>query len=98
METIGGLVDKLITVDMKMWANQEFLYEIRKMSLSEFKDKYISEDGAKSLWNMLKTACDLNNQRSDLIDEIDETTVNLVKRVVNGEDIDGFICRKHKTY
>ena len=28
-DTLGSLVDKLCTVDLKMWNNQEFLYKIR---------------------------------------------------------------------
>ena len=31
-DTLGGLIDKLITIDMKMWTNQEFLYEVRRIS------------------------------------------------------------------
>ena len=47
-DTLGGLVDKLITVDMKMWNNQEILYEIRRMTFDEYKEKYFSsEDGAQ---------------------------------------------------
>ncbi len=27
-DTLGGLIDKLFTIDSKMWNNQELLYEI----------------------------------------------------------------------
>ena len=97
-DTIGGLIDKLITVDTKMWVNQEFLYEIRRMTFEEFKQKYFSDAGQEDLWDMLKKACDLNNQRSDLIDEIDETIVELAKMSASGNDVSSFMCRKHKTY
>jgi len=36
-DTLGSLVDKLTTVDLKMWNNQELLYEIRRMSFDEYK-------------------------------------------------------------
>ncbi len=38
-DTLGNIVDKLITVDLKMWHNQELLYEIRRMSFDEYKKK-----------------------------------------------------------
>lgn len=98
-DTIGGLIDKLMTVDMKMYHNQDILYEIRKMTFEEYKEKYFTdEDGALKLWNFLKKACDLNLQRNQLIDEVDERIVDLVKAAVNGQDINEFVQRKHKTY
>jgi len=100
-DTLGSLVDKLTTVDLKMWNNQEMLYEIRRMSFEEYKAKYFeSEDGAQKLWECLKRACDLNIQRNQLIDEVDEKIIEIVKDAVNGEELDDgkFIQRKHKTY
>jgi len=100
-DTLGSLVDKLTTVDLKMWNNQEMLYEIRRMSFEEYKAKYFeSEDGAQKLWECLKRACDLNIQRNQLIDEVDEKIIEIVKDAVNGEELDSgkFIQRKHKTY
>ena len=38
-DTLGGLIDKLITIDMKLWNNQEFLYEVRRMSFEDFEKK-----------------------------------------------------------
>jgi ribosomal protein S18 acetylase RimI-like enzyme len=100
MDTIGGLLDKLTTVNLKMWNNQELLYEIRRMTFDEFKSKYFSaEDGAEKLWTCLKKACDLNVQRNDLVDEIDERLVELATKAAAGEDLGaGFVQRKHKTY
>ncbi len=101
MDTLGGLIDKLITIDMKMWNNQELLYEIRRMSFDEYENKYFKNpEGAKILWESLKKACDLNVQRNQLIDEVDEKIVEIVKSSVSGEDLDSgkFIQRKHKTY
>jgi hypothetical protein len=100
-DTIGGLVDKLTTVDLKMWNNQEILYEIRKMSFEEYKKKYFdTEDGAKLLWSTLQKAIDLNLQRNQLIDELDEMIIDIIKAGVAGEDLDNgkYIQRKHKTY
>ncbi len=100
-DTLGGLVDKLITVDMKMWNNQELLYEIRRMTFEEYKQKYFSDEaGAELLWDGLKKACDLNVQRNQLIDEIDEKIAEMVSSATAGEDLDSgkYIQRKHKTY
>lgn len=100
-DTLGGLIDKLLTADLKMWNNQELLYEIRKMSFEEYKAKYFeSEEGAELLWNILKKACDLNVQRNQFIDEIDKKVVEIVQAANKGEDLDAgkFIQRKHKTY
>jgi hypothetical protein len=100
-DTLGGLVDKLLTVDLKMWDNQEILYEIRRMSFEEFQDIYFNaEDGAKKLWSVLKKACDLNVQRNQLIDEIDEKVIEMITEGSKGISLDNgkFIQRKHKTY
>lgn len=100
-DTLGSLVDKLTTIDLKMWNNQEMLYEIRRMTFEEYKAKYFdTEEGAQKLWECLKKACDLNVQRNQLIDEVDEKVVEIVKDAVSGSDLDSgkFIQRKHKTY
>jgi hypothetical protein len=100
-DTLGTLVDKLTTVDLKMWNNQELLYEIRRMSFEEYKAKYFdTEDGANLLWDSLKKACDLNVQRNQLINEIDEKIIEIVNAKLNGEDLDNgkFLQRSHKTY
>lgn len=100
-DTLGGLIDKLCTVGLKMWNNQELLYEIRRMTFEEYKTKYFeNEEGAEKLWACLKKACDLNVQRNQLMDEVDEKIVEIVRAAVSGEDLDDgkFIQRKHKTY
>lgn len=100
-DTLGGLIDKLITADMKMWNNQDVLYEIRRMSFDEFKQKYWNqESGAEKLWEILKKACDLNIQRNQIIDEIDEKIVEMIVASNSGEELDAgkFIQRKHKNY
>jgi hypothetical protein len=99
-DTFGGLVDKLITVDMKMWNNQEFLYEIRRLSFEDFQNKYTeSEDKQKALFQSIKKCCDLNFQRNELIDEIDTLLASLLVDTTTGElDYEKIVQRKHKTY
>jgi len=100
-DTLGSLVDKLCTVDLKMWNNQELLYEIRRMTFDEYKEKYfVNEDGAEKLWACLKKCCDLNVQRNQLIDEVDEKIIEILQQGLSGEDLDDGknIQRKHKTY
>jgi hypothetical protein len=100
-DTLGSIIDKLCTADLKMWNNQELLYEIRRMSFDEYKEKYFNdEEGAQKLWECLKRACDLNVQRNQLIDEVDEKIIEIIKESKDGKDLDNgkFIQRKHKTY
>lgn len=100
-DTLGSLIDKLFTADMKMWNNQELLYDIRRMTFDEFKERYFSNpEGAEKLWEGLKKACDLNVQRNQLIDEIDEKVVEIVQasRADNSEEMNKFVQRKYKTY
>ena len=101
MDTLGGLVDKLITVDMKMQNNQELLYEIRRMTFDEYKQKYFAdENGAHLLWDMLKKACDLNVQRNNLINEVDAKIIEMIAHYIKGGELDNgaFLQRNHKTY
>ena len=100
-DTLGGLIDKLFTADSKMWNNQELLYEIRRMTFDEYKQKYFNnEDGAQKLWECLKKACDLNVQRNQLINEVDSKIIEIIEAKLNGEDLDNgkFLQRSHKTY
>lgn len=100
-DTLGSLIDKLITVDMKMWNNQEILYEIRRMSFDEYKKKYFdSTDGAEVLWENLKKACDLNVQRNQIINEIDIKIIEMIDAKSEGHSLDNgkFLQRSHKTY
>jgi len=99
-DTLGGLIDKLFTADMKMWNNQELLYDIRRMTLNEFKEKFQSDEGIESLWKCLEKVCDLNVQRNQFIDEIDEMIVSIIRDALSGKELDGgkYIQRKHKTY
>ncbi len=100
-DTLGSLVDKLTTVDLKMWNNQELLYEIRRMNFDEFKAKYFTDEaGATALFEILKKACDLNVQRNSLVNEIDAKVIEMIRAAARGEDLDNgsFLQRAHKTY
>lgn len=99
-DTLGGLIDKLFTSDMKMWNSQEMLYQIRRMTFDQFKSEYGTDDGMDKLWKCLQKTCDLNVQRNQLIDEIDEKIVEIVMAAKSGENLDAgkFVQRKHKTY
>ncbi len=92
-DTLGGLIDKLI--------NQEFIFEVRRMTFQEFCQKFTQNtEQKKSLYDSVKKVCDLNNQRNALIDEIDEKVVKMIESANKGEELDAgkFIQRKHKTY
>jgi hypothetical protein len=100
-DTLGNVIDKLITIDMKMWNNQELLYEIRRMSFDEYKTKYFdTQEGAEELWLCLKKACDLNVQRNQLINEVDEKIIEMINSKFQGIELDNgkFLQRSHKTY
>lgn len=98
MNTIGGLIDSLCTVDLKMFNVQEKLYSIRNMTFEEFKEYYSNETNLLLLYNIFKKSFDLNNQRSQLIDEIDELMIRMIEAGADNQNMDKFIQRKHKTY
>jgi len=100
-DTLGSLIDKLGTCNLKMWHNQELIYQIRRMTFEEYKNAYFSnEEGAKKLWEGLQKACDLNVQRNQLIDEIDTIITEMINAKLSGVELDDgkYIQRKHKTY
>ena len=100
-DTLGNVIDKLVTVDMKMWDNQELLYDIRRMTFEEYREKYFNdENGANLLWETLKKACDLNVQRNQLINEVDEKIIEMINSKFQGIELDNgkFLQRSHKTY
>jgi hypothetical protein len=77
-DTPGSLVDKLITVDQKLWHNQELLYTIRRMTYEEFLERF-SSDGQRELYDWLRKMSDLNTQRNQLIDEFDQTLASAIE-------------------
>jgi len=94
MDTIGSLIDKLITVDMKMWYAQEEFYRIRKMTYVEFLHSYELNDtvGAAKLYEAFRKGIDLNLQRNHLVDLIDLALSQMI------EEGKGNVQLKHKTY
>lgn len=100
MDTVGSLIDKLATVNQKMFVNQEFLYEIRDMSFSEFGAKYgLNSQDLNILFEKLKKVVDLNLQRQNLILEIDKLLVQMVQDIVESSDNkDKYIVNQHKTH
>ena len=99
METVGSLVDKLTTIDMKLFYTQEKLYDIRRGTFEDFVTKYNSEEGMKSLYDYFVKVSDENFQRSNFIDEIDQKIVEMINVALTGANLEdaGFIQRKHKT-
>jgi hypothetical protein len=94
-ETLGSVIDRLITVNLRMWSNQEILYEIRRLSFEEFLSKYHGDiDSMKSLYDLLQKCCNINVQRNVLIDDIDKT----IQDIVASKDPEVYVQDKHKTY
>jgi len=100
-DTIGSLIDKLATVNQKLFMAQEELYIIRKMSFDEFKAIYGSSDeGLAKLHTAFKKNMDLNVQRQAMILEVDKKIAEIVAAAVSSEDLNNgaFIQDQHKTY
>lgn len=100
-DTIGSLIDKLATVNQKLFMAQEELYIIRKMSFEEFKAAYGSTDeGLQRLHTAFKKNMDLNVQRQAMILEVDKKIAEVVAAAVKHEELNNgtFIQDQHKTY
>jgi hypothetical protein len=76
-DSIGALCNKLSCVTIQMWHNQELLYKIRHMSAQEFANEY--KDCLYDLHDTIKRCCDLNYQRSLIMDAIDKTAVQIAE-------------------
>lgn len=99
MFTLGGLIDQLGVVNLKMWNAQESLYKIRRMTFEEFKEEYSKENSLKELYDIFKKSCDLNVQRANITDEIDQLFVQTLLSLQNGTlEVDKLTQNKHKTY
>lgn len=85
-DTIGSLVDKLATVNNKMFVNQEFLYEIGHMTEDEFVMKYYSDGDKRDLYISLKRVINLNLQRQSLILEHDTLLVDMILDLIKDPD------------
>ncbi len=99
MDTIGSIVDKLATVNNKMFFNQEFLYEIRKMDFDEFMSKYHSREACADLFDKLRKVVDLNLQRQALILEHDKLLVQMILDIIRdgATAAEKYVVDQHKT-
>lgn len=100
-DTLGGLIDKLITVDMKLWNSQDIVYKIRKMDWDTFRERCDNDEVfLHEFYNELHKATDLNLQRNNLITEIDLKLIEIVTSSLEGKELDNgkFIQRPNKLY
>ena len=74
-DSIGMLCYKLSCVTIQMWNNQESLYKIRKMNTEEFRVEY--SESMDNLHKLIKRCCDLNYQRSLIMDFIDKKSLEM---------------------
>jgi hypothetical protein len=101
MDSIGSLIDKLATINEKLFRAQEDLYVIRKMDFNQFKETFgNSDDKLMKLYEYFKKGTDLNVQRQAAILEIDKKIVEIISAAVRGEDLSSgsFVQDQHKTY
>jgi hypothetical protein len=99
-DTFSGLIDKLITVNLKISHSQNTFENINKSSLQDYKSNYFNEQGAAKIWQDINKLSDLFLQKNQLISEISEKFNEMMLYSKLGEDLDSgkFIQRKHKTY
>ena len=92
METIGAILDRLITANNKMFMEQEKLYVIKRMPFEEFKNIYLNnEEKLKELHDFFILASTLNLQRNAAIDEIDTRLVQMITDCVAGKELNNGI-------
>jgi hypothetical protein len=87
-ETLGSAIDKLATVNNKLFMQQELIYEIKRMTFEEFWMKYSVKNSALTLYNGLHRLSDLNIQRTSLVNEIDAKIIQLIKDGLAGKELD----------
>ncbi len=93
-DTLGSLIDKLCTVDMKLWSVMEFYYLFPKQySQEEFLKVFSHPKKLRMLYDKVAKQTDLNVQRANLIDEIDQ----LVAGSIKSGDVSRLVQRKYKT-
>jgi hypothetical protein len=100
-DTLGSLIDKLATINNKMFMAQEDLYQIRRMSFEEFKTTFgDSDEKLRKVYEYFKKATDLNIQRQAIILEVDKKMIEVIVAAVKNEDLDNgsFVQDQHKTY
>ncbi len=72
-DTAGSLVDKLVTVNMKLWFSQDELQRV-------------ADSGISARPDLVRRLVNLNRQRNSLMTELDSLIDESVKR--GGADID----------
>jgi hypothetical protein len=98
-DTIGSLIDKLGIINLKMFWNQETLYEMRRMTKDEFVSKYGQR--LDEVHDILKRCCDMNVLRSQLIEEIDQRVIKVGEKAGLSEEAINELrlsARPYKTY
>lgn len=94
MDTLGNLMDKLAIVTVRMWHAQDDLYRYRRMTKEEWRQEF--GDRPDMVRHTLVRACELNLQRNQLMDEIDQLHKDSL--VMNEEDRKKLVAKKHKQY
>lgn len=74
-DTLGGLVDKLITVNTKLWFSQDSLHKYAQEGVDAF-----SGHPHHEIHEVLKRVADLNLQRNRLMTQIDRCLADAVER------------------
>jgi hypothetical protein len=99
-DTLGFLVDKISTINHKLYEAQEDLYRVRKMSEEEFLAEFSETENLKKLHKYFTKAMDLNVQRSAIIKEFDALVVKVIQDGIAGKNLDNgaFIQNQHKSY
>lgn len=94
MDTLGNLVDKLAIVTTRMWHAQDDLYRYRRMTKDEWREEF--KDDPDRVRHTLVRACELNLQRNQLMDEIDQLVSSMA--TMSDEERAKLVQRKHKMY
>ena len=99
-DTFSGLIDKLITVNLKIIHSQNTFKEISELDFKDYIQTYMNEDSAHVIWKDIQKLGDLFLQKDQLVAEIVDKVNEIVLCAKSGEDLDSgkFIQRKHKTY
>jgi uncharacterized protein YjaG (DUF416 family) len=97
-DTFSGLIDKLITVNLKIKHNSYIFKDLVELGLKD--QKLLTEYWADETWQMFKILDDLENQKIKLIEELNKNIDDMVNYEIHGHDLyDGkFIQIKRKTY
>jgi hypothetical protein len=73
-ESFGTLVDKLVTLDFKVWHLQDWVYRCVRMSKEEFEAQ-----GYEAIHEQVRKLAALNNERNRAMAEIDTALDQAIK-------------------